>query len=264
MALVSKAKGIADTLQLAGHRISPVEFNAIIFRKIGSEFNGIIGALQQRSETPSYQDLLGQLVSYEVLLHAQQPVLQPTAMLVQLTSSPTPPQSSRAGRSQRGGRRNQFSGRGGETCQLCGILNHTAATCRRRFDANFVPRPPAIRSAAYAQAVSLTQHSAGLLPPPSYPESTMSPQAHMAHYKDAKKIEAAAEPCKTAPKGHFVVYVGSNMSRFVIPTSFLKRPSFKELLVKAVEEYGHHKTSKIVLPCEESHFQVLINLLAET
>ncbi|CAI9093505.1 OLC1v1029014C1 [Oldenlandia corymbosa var. corymbosa] len=92
-------------------------------------------------------------------------------MLVQSPPSPTPPQSSRAGRSQRGGRRNQASGRGGgrhgytppapgETCQLCGILNHTAATCRRRFDTNFVPRPPAVRSAAYAQAGSPAPPSA--------------------------------------------------------------------------------------------------------
>ncbi|CAI9114880.1 OLC1v1015696C1 [Oldenlandia corymbosa var. corymbosa] len=61
----------------------------------------------------TYQDLLGQLVSYEVLLHAQQPVLQPTAMLVQSAPSPTSPQSSRAGCLQPSGRRNQFSGRGG-------------------------------------------------------------------------------------------------------------------------------------------------------
>ncbi|CAI9114825.1 OLC1v1015633C1 [Oldenlandia corymbosa var. corymbosa] len=77
----------------------------------------------------------------------------------------------------------------------------------------------------------------------------------------AKKIEAAAEPCKTAPKGHFVVYVGSNMSRFVIPTSFLKKPSFQQLLDKAAEEYGYHESGKIVLPCEESHFQALIALI---
>ncbi|CAI9112369.1 OLC1v1012815C1 [Oldenlandia corymbosa var. corymbosa] len=113
-------------------------------------------------------------------------------MLVQSPPSPTPPQSSRADRSQRGSRRNQVSGRGGgrrgytppapgETCQLCGILNHTAATCRRHFDTNFVPRPPAVRSAAYAQAGSPAPPSAGLLPLPSYPEATMSLQAHMAH-----------------------------------------------------------------------------------
>ncbi|CAI9112766.1 OLC1v1013257C1 [Oldenlandia corymbosa var. corymbosa] len=40
------------------------EFNAIIFRKLGAEFNGIIGALQQRSEPPSYQDLLVATFSY--------------------------------------------------------------------------------------------------------------------------------------------------------------------------------------------------------
>ncbi|CAI9111915.1 OLC1v1012259C1 [Oldenlandia corymbosa var. corymbosa] len=44
--LLHKAKGTVDSLNLTGHQISVAEFNAIIFRKLGSEFNGIIGALQ--------------------------------------------------------------------------------------------------------------------------------------------------------------------------------------------------------------------------
>ncbi|KAL6962000.1 hypothetical protein U1Q18_036956 [Sarracenia purpurea var. burkii] len=68
---------------------------------------------------------------------------------------------------------------------------------------------------------------------------------------------------KRAPKGHFVVYVGRELKRFVVPTSYLKDPFFQQLLDKAAEEYGfdrnHHK---IVLPCHESTFQRVIRVLS--
>ncbi|KAK1571371.1 hypothetical protein Q3G72_015733 [Acer saccharum] len=46
------------------------------------------------------------------------------------------------------------------------------------------------------------------------------------------------------PKGHVAVYVGeSQKKRFVVPISFLNKPSFQELLRKAEEEFGfHHPT----------------------
>lgn len=67
-----------------------------------------------------------------------------------------------------------------------------------------------------------------------------------------------------APKGHFVVYVGTEMKRFVVPTSYLKNPIFQQLLDKAAEEYGfHNKQNKIILPCDESTFQRLSIILSK-
>ncbi|KAI3899047.1 hypothetical protein MKW92_047208 [Papaver armeniacum] len=66
-----------------------------------------------------------------------------------------------------------------------------------------------------------------------------------------------------APKGHFVVYVGKEMKRFVIPTSYLKHPHFQQLLDKAAEEYGFHNTKGIVLPCDEATFARLVSFLAK-
>nr|GMD66504.1 auxin-induced protein X15 [Ipomoea batatas]GMD68679.1 auxin-induced protein X15 [Ipomoea batatas]GMD70743.1 auxin-induced protein X15 [Ipomoea batatas]GMD72693.1 auxin-induced protein X15 [Ipomoea batatas]GME05641.1 auxin-induced protein X15 [Ipomoea batatas] len=73
---------------------------------------------------------------------------------------------------------------------------------------------------------------------------------------------AAVEGRKTAPRGHFVVYVGNEMRRFVVPTSFLKSPLFKELLDKAAEEYGFDNNSnRILLPCDVLTFTQLVSIL---
>ncbi|XP_027150243.1 auxin-induced protein X15-like [Coffea eugenioides] len=79
--------------------------------------------------------------------------------------------------------------------------------------------------------------------------------------KMPKQVEI--EGRETAPKGHFVVYVGSEMTRFVLPTSFLKNPLFQQLLDKAAEEFGFDNRSRIVLPCDVSKFQRLVAFLAK-
>ncbi|KAL8110842.1 hypothetical protein AgCh_026548 [Apium graveolens] len=77
-----------------------------------------------------------------------------------------------------------------------------------------------------------------------------------------KKVEI--EGRKRAPKGHFVVYVGSEMTRFVVPIAYLKNALFQELLQKAAEDYGFdHQYSSIVLPCDESSFRRLVSSLAK-
>ncbi|PON35089.1 Small auxin-up RNA [Parasponia andersonii] len=68
---------------------------------------------------------------------------------------------------------------------------------------------------------------------------------------------------KKAPKGHFVVYVGKELKRFVIPISYLKNSKFQLLLENAAEEYGFDNTNGIVLPCDESTFHELIAFLAK-
>lgn len=71
------------------------------------------------------------------------------------------------------------------------------------------------------------------------------------------KVET--ENQKIAPKGHFVVYVGKEMTRFVIPTSYLKNPLFQQLLDKAAEEFGFDNRSRITLPCDEDTFRSLMD-----
>ncbi|GKD44474.1 auxin-responsive protein SAUR50-like protein [Tanacetum coccineum] len=63
------------------------------------------------------------------------------------------------------------------------------------------------------------------------------------------------------PKGHFVVYVGENRSRYVIPISFLSRPEFQSLLQQAEEEFGFVHDMGLTIPCEEDVFESLTSLL---
>ncbi|KAL4387546.1 hypothetical protein GQ457_09G009710 [Hibiscus cannabinus] len=53
------------------------------------------------------------------------------------------------------------------------------------------------------------------------------------------------------PKGHFVVYVGENRSRYIIPISWLDHPEFRVLLQKAEEEFGFGHDTDLRIPCEE-------------
>ncbi|KAK8625123.1 hypothetical protein V6N13_090001 [Hibiscus sabdariffa] len=57
-------------------------------------------------------------------------------------------------------------------------------------------------------------------------------------------------------KGHFVVYVGeTEKRRFVVPISFLKHPSFQNLLSEAEEEFGfNHPMGALTIPCSEEAF----------
>ncbi|KAJ8772767.1 hypothetical protein K2173_027944 [Erythroxylum novogranatense] len=63
------------------------------------------------------------------------------------------------------------------------------------------------------------------------------------------------------PKGHFVVYVGENRSRYIVPISFLSRPEFQSLLQRAEEEFGFDHDMGLTIPCEEVVFQSLTSML---
>ncbi|TXG67347.1 hypothetical protein EZV62_008622 [Acer yangbiense] len=58
------------------------------------------------------------------------------------------------------------------------------------------------------------------------------------------------------PKGHFAVYVGeTKKKRFVVPISYLKHPSFQNLLCQAEEEFGFdHLAGGLTIPCSEEVF----------
>ncbi|XP_010539864.1 PREDICTED: auxin-induced protein 15A [Tarenaya hassleriana] len=63
------------------------------------------------------------------------------------------------------------------------------------------------------------------------------------------------------PKGHFVVYVGENRVRYVVPISFLTRPEFQVLLQQAEEEFGFAHDMGLIIPCEEVVFRSLTSML---
>ena len=69
---------------------------------------------------------------------------------------------------------------------------------------------------------------------------------------------------KRVPKGHFVVYVGKELTRFVVPLSFLKNSIFQQFLEKAADEYGFDNSDGIVLPCDESTFNGFLKFLSNT
>ncbi|TYI46495.1 hypothetical protein E1A91_D13G111000v1, partial [Gossypium mustelinum] len=58
------------------------------------------------------------------------------------------------------------------------------------------------------------------------------------------------------PKGHFPVYVREvEKKRFVVPISFLKHPSFQNLLSQAEKEFGfNHPMGALTIPCSEEAF----------
>ncbi|XP_055804930.1 auxin-responsive protein SAUR50-like [Solanum dulcamara] len=61
------------------------------------------------------------------------------------------------------------------------------------------------------------------------------------------------------PKGHFVVYVGENRRRYIIPISWLTHPGFQSLLQRAEEEFGFNHDMGITIPCHEHDFSSLIS-----
>ncbi|KGN62666.1 auxin-responsive protein SAUR50 [Cucumis sativus] len=63
------------------------------------------------------------------------------------------------------------------------------------------------------------------------------------------------------PKGHFVVYVSENRSRYIVPLTFLTRPEFQILLQLAEEEFGFSHNMGLTIPCEEQVFQSLTSML---
>ncbi|CAN6271395.1 unnamed protein product [Urochloa humidicola] len=72
---------------------------------------------------------------------------------------------------------------------------------------------------------------------------------------DAAGDELAAAP---PPKGYFAVYVGAEARRFVVPTSYLRQPAFRDLMERAAEEFGFAHAGGIRIPCREEDFQATV------
>ncbi|KAF7836833.1 Indole-3-acetic acid-induced protein ARG7 [Senna tora] len=69
------------------------------------------------------------------------------------------------------------------------------------------------------------------------------------------------EPPHDVPKGYLAVYVGPELRRFIIPTSYLSHPLFKVLLEKTAEEFGFEQSGGLTIPCEIETFKFLLNYM---
>ncbi|KAK2985451.1 hypothetical protein RJ640_006747 [Escallonia rubra] len=128
-----KAKSLSDELNAAGKPVSPAEFNAIIYRNIGSNYHSIITALNLRQEPVSFYELHGQLVAHEILLKHS---LTPTKNIVLRGSPPllpAPPSSSTFKPHPNNQPSNNYRRRNRGPCQICCLTNHIALTCRNRY-----------------------------------------------------------------------------------------------------------------------------------
>ena len=69
------------------------------------------------------------------------------------------------------------------------------------------------------------------------------------------------QPPHDVPKGYLAVYVGPELRRFIIPTTYLSHPLFKVLLEKAAEEFGFDQSGGLTIPCEIETFKYLLNCI---
>ncbi|KAF8677050.1 hypothetical protein HU200_046508 [Digitaria exilis] len=71
---------------------------------------------------------------------------------------------------------------------------------------------------------------------------------------------SAAVPA--VPKGYFAVYVGEEARRFVVPTSYLRQPPFRDLMERAAEEFGFPQAAGgIRIPCRAEDFEATVAAL---
>ncbi|KAF3779108.1 Auxin-induced protein 15A [Nymphaea thermarum] len=69
---------------------------------------------------------------------------------------------------------------------------------------------------------------------------------------------SSPDPPPDVPKGHLAVYVGPELRRFVVPTSYLTLPVFRVLLEKMEKEFGFDHMGALTIPCDVETFKYLL------
>uniref|UniRef100_A0A6N2MAK1 Auxin-responsive protein n=1 Tax=Salix viminalis TaxID=40686 RepID=A0A6N2MAK1_SALVM len=122
-----------------------------------------------------------------------------------------------------------------------GELAAAAAAAKHVFGGGFGSRKVHVKHIPQPHALSFMTKGAHIL----YIYTSDTPISHANAFLSSIQIywpglcqKVELEGGGRAPKGHFVVYVGNEMKRFVVPTSYLKNPIFQKLLDKAAEEFG--------------------------
>ncbi|WCJ37462.1 SAUR-like auxin-responsive protein family [Euphorbia peplus] len=78
---------------------------------------------------------------------------------------------------------------------------------------------------------------------------------------DSDEESCHSPPPADVPKGYLAVYVGPELRRFIIPTTYLSHSLFKVLLEKVEEEFGFDHNGGLTIPCEIEIFKFLLNYM---
>lgn len=78
-------------------------------------------------------------------------------------------------------------------------------------------------------------------------------------YEDDSTESLLAGRYLEVPRGFLAVYVGPELRRFVIPTSYLSMPDFKALMERMAEEFGYYQEGGLQIPCEEEQFEEILD-----
>ncbi|XP_010539047.2 PREDICTED: auxin-induced protein X15-like, partial [Tarenaya hassleriana] len=113
-------------------------------------------------------------------------------------------------------------------------------------------------SLSLSPSINQSMGNQSKLPQPATIKKMIKRCSSIGKKQNCTEIEPVGPPFDV-PKGHFVVYVGLNRVRYVVPVSFLARPEFQNLLRQAEEEFGFGHDMGLLIPCEEEEFQNLLN-----
>lgn len=103
------------------------------------------------------------------------------------------------------------------------------------------------------------------LGPPKQEMSACSKIRHIVRLRTMLKRwrqKAASRIPSDVPSGHVAVTVGASCRRFVVPAKYLNHAVFRDLLVRAEEEYGFSNTGPLAIPCDELVFEEIIKCLS--
>lgn len=137
-----EAKVIADELAAAGTPISTDEFNATIFRLLPSDYHPVIATLSASKTKVPFSDLSAQLMSHEILLQSSNRSTTTTPILANFSrQTQSGSRSNQRGPNARGSGSNSKGSKRWfpNPCQICGLNNHQAKWCRKRYDQDSTP-----------------------------------------------------------------------------------------------------------------------------
>ncbi|KAJ8763594.1 hypothetical protein K2173_002477 [Erythroxylum novogranatense] len=80
-------------------------------------------------------------------------------------------------------------------------------------------------------------------------------------WRKKARLSAAGAP-SDVPSGHVAVCVGESCRRFIVRATYLNHPIFKNLLLQAAEEYGFRNSGPLAIPCDESAFEEILNVVS--